>query len=306
MKSLLPVSSRFVCVIVTSILCVNYAVKADAPSLAPADLALAFPMNSQQLPSPAWTLSTNQELFPGVWFQAITKAFYETSIGTALDEESPLETWRVVSMRIAPCHPLGTYPGDDIDELCWPEVRLVWQSIQRKTRLHERFMEAGADDRAFHATYPVDASRLLTPAENGRIRSYLQAIASAEKARDALNVAAKADFIQLRNRVVLQLKQDTLALRSQNRSQADYQQLDSRVEMSSPAEEQEFFSRLRDFFGKYAAPNSLKQMTAFSLPAGREPAHLDEWVFLSFKVQAMRLVPEPILIRSAKDGRILA
>ncbi|MDQ3231153.1 MAG: hypothetical protein M3Q07_04970, partial [Pseudobdellovibrionaceae bacterium] len=66
-----------------------------------------------------------------------------------------------------------------------------------------------------------------------------------------------------------------------------------------------FLAKLGEFLRDFAQPGHLQTLTSFSLPAGREPAHLDEWVFLSFKGEKGKIMPLPIAIHSKKDGRKL-
>ncbi len=288
----------------------SYSAVSSSPTVSAQDLAIALPLESLELPAPRAILAPGSVLFPETWYKSVQAGFQNTSVGDSLAFESPYADWRVVSLRIAPCAPLGQTPADDIDTLCWPEVRLVWQPIQRKIRLHERYMLAAADDRAFHAIYPLQASRLLSPAEAQRVAEYRLTIANYQRTKSTytpLSANEKTDFVQLRNQVLSSLLRDTLALRSQTFPGSAYSSIGLRPEMLGDSQEQTaFVSRLKGFLARYALPDDLRTLTAFSLPEGREPAHLDEWVFLAFRGEKGLVQLDQLRIQSTKDGRTLA
>jgi hypothetical protein len=109
------------------------------------DLAIALPMAFRDVPRDPFFLRT--------WYQTLSQSFSQTSVGSALDSESRYTDWQLVSLHIAPCAPLGQTP-QNAEQNCWPDIRLVWQAVQRKIRLHESYMENAGDDRAVHALYP--------------------------------------------------------------------------------------------------------------------------------------------------------
>lgn len=252
-------------------------------TLASKDLAIAMPLTATDL-----IKGTN--LFPKTWYQEITKAFGQTSVGSALETESPYTDWRLISLRIAPCAPLGQTPTQSPDELCWPEVRLVWQPVLRKIRLHERYMEAAADDRAVHAIYPLDPD-LLKP--------FLGHITQ-------LSATEKKSLIEQRQKLVQELVPAVRLLRDTSLPASAFTGYGTRVEADDDVLRKTFLLRLQTFLNRYTPPAALRTLTAFSLPEGREPAHLDEWVFLAFKGENSKITPDSITIRSAVDGRLLA
>ncbi|MBC7532350.1 MAG: hypothetical protein H7318_12285 [Oligoflexus sp.] len=281
---------------------------AQSPVPAERDLALAFPLESLNLVPMSLDMGlSGGKLFPKSWFQELNRSFQSTAAGSVLETESPYEDWRIVSARVEPCNPLGQNPQQNISELCWPELRLVWQPILRNIRLHELLMKASGEDRAIHTIYPINPAVVLNSDESARVAQALTAIASgtAAVARfTSLPAAQMKDFVSLRNRVSAAVLKDVLALRKL--PQGAYAKIGLRPEMqdSSPVE----ISFLKSFQGllqKYAATDALRLLTAFSLPEGREPAALDEWVFLSFKASGGQIKPEPISIIAHDSNKIL-
>lgn len=274
------------------------------------DLAIAMPLESLDLLSGKSPLQGGTQLLPQSWYEQISKGYSYTSIGEGFERESPYSDWRLVSLRIVPCAPLGKTPGNAINSICWPEIRLVWQPILRKIRLHERYMLAAADDRAVHAIYPLPSRLVLNAAEVNRLQGHLESIKSyipESAAYTPLDKPRLADFIQLRNRVINRLLIDTLALRSKARLDTQDLALGVRPEMlESRSEQQAFLERLQSLLSSYTRPDDLRALTTFSLPEGREPAHIDEWVFLAFRAQESRLSAENIQIHSRRNGQVLA
>ncbi|MDQ3231004.1 MAG: hypothetical protein M3Q07_04215 [Pseudobdellovibrionaceae bacterium] len=261
--------------------------------LGPKDLAIALPMTFRELP--------RDTLFPRTWFQTISNGFSQTSVGSALETESPYADWQVVSLRLAPCAPLGQTPVG-ADQNCWPEIRLVWQPVQRKIRLHERYMENAGDDRAVHALYPVEPARFLNASDALRVQTHIRTLTEGK----ALDAASRKEFQSARDLVLRELLPAITNLRERTLPAAVFLGFGIRPEADDSSLQKSFGQRLTNFLNRWASPPDLRTLTAFSLPEGREPAHLDEWVFLAFRGEKNRLIPDPILIRSARDGRVLA
>ena len=57
--------------------------------------------------------------------------------------------------------------------------------------------------------------------------------------------------------------------------------------------------------GLFALPDDLVELTAFSLPEGRSPAHSDIWVFLQFEGKEGELYQKDLTVLSPNDGREL-
>ena len=246
-------------------------------------------------------------LFASSLLGQVDTAYHRTSVGRALQTENRYEDWHVVSFRIAPCAALGPTPKT-ADELCWPEVRLVLQPILRKVRIHERYAEAFGDDRAIHALYDGAPEGVLTAGEAQRARALVARVRSAPATEPfaPLTAAELAEFASLRDRVARALVADAVALRGSLPVEA-FRGVGLRPESNEGgAVARGLGERVRAFFAKHATTPQLRAVTSFSLPEGREPAHLDEWVFLSFRHEGGRLVQETITVTSPTDGRVLA
>ncbi len=100
------------------------------------------------------------------------------------------------------------------------------------------------------------------------------------------------------------LLQDLLALRQLPAS--SYNAIGLRPEsMDSDASEKAFAKAWEGFLQKYARSNALRGLTSFSLPEGREPAHLDEWIFLSYEAKDGRIKQMPIELISPQTNEVL-
>lgn len=274
------------------------------------DLAIALPLASPDLLSVKTKLRAGQELFPKSWYESVSAGFDTTGVGEGFRNESPYSDWRLVSLRIVPCAPLAKAVTHAIESICWPEIRLVFQPILHKIRLHELYMEAAADDRAVHAIYPLPSSQILSAAEEQRLQGYFEKIQNYKPGSSAyspLDSSRLSDFNQLRSKVLARLISDTRALRQESFVGVSPKLIGLRPEMQgSRAQQQVFMQGLLKFLSFYTKPSDLRALTAFSLPEGREPAHLDEWFFLAFRAQAGQLIADDIRIHSRTDGQVLA
>jgi hypothetical protein len=213
--------------------------------------------------------------------------------------------------QIAPCAPLGLTPSQEIDTYCWPEIRLVWQPVLRNVRFHARFSPAFADDRALHVLFDAAETPTLTPTEAARARTLRAQIVAATKTHrsgpfEPLSSAERVEFEQYRDRVAHATVRAAIALRDPSIAAGAFVGLGLRPESVGDARTQDALRiRTLSFLATWAPPSAIKKLTAFSLPEGREPAHLDEWVFLSFAGAAGRITPEPITLVSPRDGRTL-
>ena len=75
-----------------------------------------------------------------------------------------------------------------------------------------------------------------------------------------------------------------------------------RPELTDAATENRFVTKLIAMFNRLAPKTAIKALTAFSLPEGREPAHIDEWVFLAFQGRNGQIIPEDIKILDKDTG----
>ena len=275
------------------------------------DLAIAFALDDTSALAASTALGTQGPLLSRSTYAAVARGFDGTSVGDALVTESMYEDWRVVSMRVVPCSPLGPAPVGAIEDLCWPEVRLVLQPVLRNVRIHERSAVAFADDRAIHALYDAPADLALQPVTAARARSLVQRVRETGKAWRGgpfapLSISELAELGAARDTVVRDMLFRTKALRDPAVPATAYAQHGVRPESADGGTAAAAFAgRVQSFLGRFAKPSALRALTAFSLPEGREPAHLDEWVFLSFKAERGGLVRESITLTSPNDGRVL-
>ena len=71
-------------------------------------------------------------------------------------------------------------------------------------------------------------------------------------------------------------------------------------ELASP-----FHTRLLDFLTETTQPTDLRELTSFSLPAGRSPSGDDAWVFVQFFGAEGVLTQQSLEVVSRRDGRLL-
>lgn len=235
--------------------------------------------------------------FEETWLQRVQEGFAQTSVGDAVQEESHRQDWQLVAVRIAPCQPLLPYISARNSQLCTPEVRLVWQPIAPSYR--GNLKSYYADDRAIHVLYEVDHYRLLGQ-EQGRTYTTMRQRAA------QLTASEVQTFHELSLRQIQGILHDVLQLRTGD-TPLDYAGIGERPEFQNTHQRTRFVRRLQQFLSIYAKPHLLKELTAFSLPHGRQPPLLDEWVFLAFAPQGagLDLSSKNIAVRSRQDGRVL-
>jgi hypothetical protein len=263
-----------------------------APGALEKDLALLLPASDRD------RIAAVSPWFEDAWLERVQEAFLATSVGDALQTESGRDEWQLVSVRIAPCQPLLPYITPRNDQLCSAEIRLVWQPIEQSPR-GSAWSAFYADDRAIHALYDADETLLLDAAAAARYGALRQRAKT-------LNASETAEFASLQRRLAGALVADVLALRG-SEDPTDYAGLGERPEFGAASSRASFVSRLKAFLQRHAAPARLKELTAFSLPEGRQPPLLDEWVFLAFEPSraGRDLKPKSIAVTSRKDGRLL-
>ena len=66
-----------------------------------------------------------------------------------------------------------------------------------------------------------------------------------------------------------------------------------------------FAARLTGFLGETATPRDLRELTAFSLPAGRQPSGDDAWVFVQFLSDGQDLRQKSLEVVSRRTGELL-
>ncbi len=282
-------------------LCLGVAGTLQGQSLAEKDLSVMLDRN----PSTAIRFQNpgTQDLFSGVWYQQVLNSFRATPVGTAVERENFYSDWQLTGIRIAPCMPLGLTPNDRVQDHCWPEVRLVWQPFVLLGPQRNLF----ADDRAIHGIYDVFPSDALNQDELQRVVALRNRLfAYYHGGRDPsqlLNPTEEAEFIALRNKVVSRMLGNTMWLRTLG-TQALYQGFGLRPELAT-TQGPEFRRRLLIWLQAYTQPHLVKEVAAFSLPAGRAPGAINVWSFVSLNGQNGQLVPRSLSITSARNARTL-
>lgn len=261
------------------------------------DLAILLPMDERDPIKASETLA-GAPLLGRDWLRTVEAAFERTPVENALAVENIYEDWQVVSLRISPCAALGVAPFQDVDALCWPEVRLVLQPIVPNLRLTWKRFDHYADDRAIHAIYPWAAPGRERAIRIGQRLAQGLPIDAADRQAHARDLAAAVD----------DLVAEVLALRAPGLPATALGDLDLRAEtVRDPASAQRFLGRLRAFLSRRAARPMLRKMTAFSLPEGRVPALQDAWIFVAFTGDGSgALAQQDLEVFSARTGQVLA
>ena len=273
------------------VLLLSWCSKSYGAEIQSGDIAIVLP------PTGGFKIPADEPYFSPKWLDRVDELFRQTSVGDAFLKESARSSWRLVSMRIAPCQPLLPFLSDLNQTLCEAEIRLVWQPIQE---IRERGLRTYyADDRAIHALYRVDGGSVLSPDEAGEY-TFLQSRSL------TLSESERSNYGALHKKVVHGLTVELLNLRGLT-SDGAYISIEERPEFGTFRSAKSFIHRLQAFLQKRAQLESLKELTAFSLPEGRQPPLLDDWVFGDFYPAAggLDLAPRNILLQSRKDGRTL-
>ena len=276
---------------------------ADFPS--EQDLAILVPMDVY--PPLRADLATRDggALLSATWLEQVSEAYEDTDVMDALEVENWYEEWQVVSVRIAPCGPLGHHPGHLDAGVCWPQVRVVWQPvIEDFFAIHGVFVDRYADDRAVHALYRVHPS--TEGAGQPEILTRVLEHVASGASFDQLGQEDIVEFVKQRDLAIQRLVADVADLREPVPGWADREVIDVRVEYwSDAADAEQFHANLYDFLWSYAQPWALHELTSFSLPEGRSPASIDIWVFVAFDAHDGVISPKDITVRSRFDGREL-
>jgi len=264
--------------------------KADEGSSAfPAarDLALLLPLEDARL---RWV-----DQLPSAWLSEISGALERSELGEDILDESWEEDWRLVSARFTTCQPLGRVAEpEELDALCWPQLRLVWQPVIPELSVTGVVRPWYADDRAIHTLF-------FAAPEEPELKAALSLIEGGSAWR-SWSPTAQARFAEARDRVARSLLSDLEALRG---VEGPYEGLEERPELYSPQAQERFFERLAELLRRRCGAEQLSELTAFSLPLGRNPAAADLWSFVAFKAEAGALIQTPLAVRSAETGEEL-
>jgi len=248
------------------------------------DLALIIPINDARI--------ALESLLPLGWLADVDSALAESELAESIGDENLPDDWHLVSARFVTCAPLGTVADpDELDRVCWPQVRLVLQPIVEDVRVGSTVRPHYADDRAIHALYRVDHAAPELAAMLARLRA---------GARIAdLDPTMLAQFELARDRSARGLLEALAALREPG---LDYGPLGVRPELDGRGDADAFNARLRALLGRFAVPTALHELTAFSLPLGRNPAAANLWSFVAFNGDRGAITQRPLAIHDARDG----
>lgn len=277
----------------------------------PADLAIVLPAQRDvRIAAQDVVAPLKDSLLPRKLLGQVEAAYRNTAVGDALETENTYSDWTLVSLRVAPCSPLGMIPSIDTQVFCWPEVRLVWQPILKDFRRYAVILSAFADDRAIHALYDFSPKLALPATEAARAQQLLEKISLAMKENptqpaNELSADEISEFVRLRDKTSDALIGKALALRTGQLNDAAYEKINERPEFNNSANAERFIARLKSFIAEVTQAESIKEMTSFSLPEGREPPQSDDWLFLQFLREKENLVQQQIKLHSAQDGRTL-
>ena len=272
------------------------------------DLAIMLPMDVEPPIGGDLPTVSGEALLSADWLNQVSEAYESTDVEDALELENMYEEWKVVSMRIAPCGPLGTYPGQLPLGVCWPQVRVVWQPVLENFFLHwaSIWVDRYAEDRAIHVLYrvhPESSDQGIHPA-----LAAVQAQIASEEGFGGATQEMMMDFYHARDHAILRLVQSVAELRDDQNMGEEWNKFDWRAEYNSGDDELSgrFHQNLYRFLAEYAEPRSLHELTSFSLPEGRSPALIDIWVFLAFDGHEGEITQRDITVLSREDGSELA
>ncbi|HEU4408094.1 MAG TPA: hypothetical protein VFS43_22725 [Polyangiaceae bacterium] len=282
-----------------------------APPLAERDVTLLFDPANADLIRGSEPRGDGDAFLPSRWFDDAVEAFPFESRPLS---ESPYDSWELISARADVCAPLGPTPAG-VERWCWPEFRLVWQSFSRNYQSAEyttlpAVIAAYPEDRALHATYDVAPESVLAAAEAAEARALRQSVAEQlwAGASVTLPAAQAARFEALRDLAVQRFAESLFGLRAGGFGDSAYEGFAARPELAQAASRQRLLQQVRAFLVRFTPAQALKQLTGFSLNAGRLPTQPfnSAWDFISLlPSSAGELAPQPLEIRSRLDGRLL-
>ena len=270
------------------------------------DLAILFPLEEHPYIQASTQTVSGDPLLPSTWVHTIADAFDDTLAEDAMHNENTYEDWRLVSARIVPCAPVARSPALAPASVCWPIVRLVWQPVVPGVNIWGVELDAYADDRAIHALYPVQPRSRFGDRTDTAARSAVIDHLDRGGRVSELTEATLAAFEQSRDDTTHTLLEDLAALRDPSIPADRWQGISLRPELEgTDAEAEAFISRFIAFLERYTNPTDLREMTAFSLPEGRNPAADDTWVFLQFLSDGAILRRNHLEVYSRNSGDLL-
>lgn len=260
---------------------------ASTPFPAERDLALLFPLEDA---SALWL-----DHLPREWLDEVSEALKSSELAEDISLESWEEDWRLVSARVTPCQPLGQIADpEELDALCWPQLRLVWQPVIEELTVLGVVRPFYADDRAIHTLF-------FASPEHPALSEALELAEGGVRWAD-WSVEARARFERARDEEARALLEELETLRG---AEGPYDQLKERPELYSAPLTGAFFETLHQLLNRRARPEQLSELTAFSLPLGRSPAAADLWSFVAFTGRGGQLTQSPLTVRDASTGEAL-
>lgn len=269
------------------------------------DLAILVPMEIEPPLEAGLPTEDGGVLLSAAWLSQVSDAYLETDVMDALEVENWYEEWQVVSVRVAPCGPLGNFPGHLPESICWPQVRVVWEPVVEDHALFGFIpVDRYADDRAVHALYRVQPTRDATEL-SWALEEVLEQI-TADLPIEQLDPGVLDAFFEARDLGISRLAYDVAALRSSSAEDSAWDVIDTRSEYYLDEDAAwTFHERLYGFLSHYAQPWALHELTSFSLPEGRSPATIDSWVFIAFDGEDGAITQKDITVRSRNTGEVL-
>ncbi len=267
------------------------------------DLAVIYPLATEVGIRGDLMTDNGRFLLPPVWVDNVSDAYADTDVGNALETENVYEDWRVVALRFVPCGPLGIRPDQDIQRLCWPQVRLVWQPVVKNVRVNNVVREFYADDRAIHALYHVSPEGTASEPLLQEMRQFLGQGGNP----NTLDREFVKAFIARRNIAITRLIKGVADLRASGSLMSSMEDINIRAELNTDDifVSDGFQQRLSDLLGALCEPENLFELTSFSLPEGRAPALLNLWVFVAFNGSQGQLVQKPIQVIGRDSGFVI-
>lgn len=251
------------------------------------DLALLFPQEDALL---RWI-----DHLPSAWLNQVSDALEASELAEDISLESWEEDWKLVSARITPCQPLGRIADpEELDALCWPQVRLVWQPIVEDLTITGVVRPFYADDRAIHTLFFVTPTHPELETAFERIEQGLTWLNWQPSEREAFQNARD-----------LEAKNLMFELQALRGTEGPYEQIKERPELYTALLATPFFEAFSSFLTQHCQPEQLHELTAFSLPLGRSPASADLWSFVAFSGSLGVLTQSPLTVRDAHSGHSL-
>ena len=249
-----------------------------------ADLALIVPMDDARVRA--------VDVMPRSWLGKVYDALEASELGESAEDESFEEDWRLVSARFVPCSALGRVAdAEEIDTLCWPQVRLVFQPVLHNIRISWALRDDYADDRAIHALFRV--------APDGEaLGEVLAALGDGARLYDLPPGVLRA-FERERDVAAELLLEWVAWLRDR---EAGYGRLEMRPELTDEVRADAFYERLEEMLQALCRPWALHELTAFSLPNGRNPASADLWSFVAFRGERGEITQSALEVFDPQTG----